>query len=498
VRFGDTDVPWQATLERYRSRTTPPPKFLKSPCIDRGLIPSRPSIISPSMNTALPLLAILARDSPGAGSPATAWTVAVVALVFAAFFAILRESLEQCSPTHVLEQLKGKNQDTRRAALQKLLERSERMTTCASTLEILFAIGFIVYLLIAVGFDASTESFHSTAVITAGILTVPILLLATRILPPAFDRSRGDALLASLLPGFSLLETLLLPIIWPLDLMRKMTLRLFGLREENATTRILVEDLREVIEDSDRDRSLPDSGLELIENVMEFHDVDVAAVMTPRTDLSAIDVSASSEQLIHAIAECGHSRLGVFEESLDAIIGWVTARDVIRLLDRGELSELQLREKLRPPQFVPETKLIADMLRDFQSGGYKLAFVLDEYGGTAGIVTLGDVLEELVGEMRDENDEAEEATIQQHPDGIFSVVASEHVSEVNAVIGIKIPEEEDYETLAGFMLGHFGRFPREGESFAALGAEFTVLEASDRRVLRVSVRALDAPSSDAQ
>ena len=451
------------------------------------------------MNTDLLLLATLAREPLDTPQPTVVWGLCAGALLLAGFFAILRECLEQCSPVHVLEQLRRDVDDERRARLAKLLERSEHMTTCAGLLEVLFTLGFIACFFVAIGFDGTTASTGTAPLVAAAAVVVPTVLIITRILPLAVHRARGDGLLAKVLPVFGFLDLILVPLVWPMDLLRRVVLRLFGLREETSTTRILVEDLRDVIEDSDMARGLPESGLELIENVMEFHDVDVAAVMTPRTELSAISVTASADELVRAIAESGHSRLAVYEESLDTIIGWITARDVIRLVDGGNLDELKLRTFLRPPQFVPETKLIADMLRDFQSERYKLAFVLDEYGGTAGIVTLGDVLEELVGEMHDEYDQDEEAAIQPLPSGAFDVLASEHVSEVNEVIGLEIPEEEDFETLAGFVLGHFGRFPDEGEHFEELGADFHVTEANDRRVLRVRVTPGDAiPPAPAQ
>lgn len=461
----------------------------------RGLLATASIICTINMYTDLLPLASLARDPLDSPQPAVVWGLCAAALLLAGFFAILRECLEQCSPVHVLEQLKRDVDQDRRASLANLLERSERMTTCAGVLEVLFTLGFIGCFFAAIGFDFSGASSGKASAIAAAAMVVPTVLIVTRMLPLAVHRSQGEQLLARVLPSFGLLELVLLPIVWPLDLLRRVVLRLFGLREETSTTRILVEDLRDVIEDSDMARGLPESGLELIENVMEFHDVDVAAVMTPRTELSAIAVTATAEELVSAIAESGHSRLAVYEESLDTIIGWITARDVIRLVDRGNLDELKLRTFLRPPQFVPETKLIADMLRDFQSERYKLAFVLDEYGGTAGIVTLGDVLQELVGEMRDEYDQDEEAAIQPLPDGAFDVLASEHVSEVNEVIGLEIPEEEDFETLAGFVLGHFGRFPSEGEHFEELGADFRVTEANDRRVLRVRITPGDVMDS---
>lgn len=443
---------------------------------------------SPVVNASIPFAPLLL----SAGEAALTWGACVASLGAAALAASLGEALEHCSPTHVLEELEereGPAAARRRTALERILPHGERLTTLAGTLEVLTSLAFIGLLFRAAGLDRlEATPLWTGPVLAAAIAVVPILLMATRLLPPAIVRSHGERLLVATLPIFWGLDRLLLPIVWPLDLLRRAVLRLFGLESEEQATRILVEDLREVIEEADLDGTLPESGLELIENVMDFHDVDVAAVMTPRTEISALDVEASLRDVMDLIVSKGHSRIPVYEDSLDSVIGWISARDVIRATGEGVPEELRLGDHLRPAVFVPETKLVPVLLEEFRSERFKLAIVLDEYGGTAGLVTLGDVLEEIVGEMHDEYDREEEATVHRLGPNLFEVPAGEHVSEVNEALDIELPEEEDYETLAGFVLAQLGRFPNVGESFERSGVTFEVTEATDRRVLSVRIQ----------
>jgi len=157
----------------------------------------------------------------------------------------------------------------------------------------------------------------------------------------------------------------------------------------------------------------------------------------------------------------------------------------------------KLRSILRPAWFVPETKPVSELLSEFKREKLKLAVVLDEYGGTAGIVTLGDVVQHLVGDIQDEFDEAPAQPVRRMPDGSAEVDASLNVSELNERLELAIPEDEHYETLAGFVLSELGHFPRRGERLRAAGCELVVLEASDRRVLKVLVRPLSAEGARA-
>jgi len=221
--------------------------------------------------------------------------------------------------------------------------------------------------------------------------------------------------------------------------------------------------------------------------VMEFRDADIAAAMTPRTEIRGVEIGESLLEAAKAMAECGHSRIPVYEGSLDRIVGILTARDVLQAAAQHGMQERSLRAILRSAYFVPETKRLSELLAEFRREKIKLAIVLDEYGGTAGIVTLGDIIRELVGDIQDEFDEAAPQPFRRLSDGRIEIDAGLRISEVNRELRTEVPEDGGFETLAGFVLAELGHFPKRGESFAAGPFEYTVIDASDRRVIRVSL-----------
>jgi CBS domain containing-hemolysin-like protein len=271
---------------------------------------------------------------------------------------------------------------------------------------------------------------------------------------------------------------------------------MFGLRDDPESTRRLVAGLRNVIEDAEISGTLDATEKELISNVMEFRDVDVAAVMTPRTEIQAADVEQGILAAAQKLAGSGHSRVPVYEGTLDTIIGTVSARDLVAVIAAGKLESTELRAIVHTAYFVPETKHISELMSELRREKIELAIVLDEYGGTAGLVTMGDIVGEIVGELPDEYDEDAPAPVRPLPGGAAEVDATLHVTEVNEALDLDLPEEADYETLGGFVLATLGHFPHHGEHFTRGNAEFSVVEASDRRVLKVRVKKL-APSSAA-
>jgi magnesium and cobalt transporter len=175
----------------------------------------------------------------------------------------------------------------------------------------------------------------------------------------------------------------------------------------------------------------------------------------------------------------------VYAETLDSVVGILSVRDCLKLISEEGLDGHELSELVRPATFVPETKRVFELLGDFRRQNLHMAVVLDEYGGTAGIVTLGDVLYELVGDLPDENEAALVVGIRRTASGAYEIDAAERVSDVNAELDLDLPEDQGYETLAGFVLAELGHFPNPGESFERRGLLLTVTRASDRRVLEV-------------
>ncbi len=224
--------------------------------------------------------------------------------------------------------------------------------------------------------------------------------------------------------------------------------------------------------------------IELISSVLEFSDTIVREVMVPRTDMVTIRENDVSDLAVDLVVEHGFSRLPVTGEGFDDIRGIVYAKDLLRFLDEGS-PPAAVSQLMRPAYFVPETKRVSDLLRDMQSGKVHIAVVVDEFGGTAGIVTIEDLIEELVGEIVDEHD-TEEALVEVADDGNLLVDGRLSVEELSELVGVDLPDEE-WDTVGGLVLGLAGRVPRESESFDVEGVTLTATRVQGRRVARVTV-----------
>ncbi len=236
----------------------------------------------------------------------------------------------------------------------------------------------------------------------------------------------------------------------------------------------------------------------LLQSIVDFGDTLVRAVMTPRPDMVAIQAEATFDELRALFREQEYSRIPVYKENLDNIVGFVFIKDLIRL-DPPEAGNVPLLPDLarfiRPATFVPETKRVAEMLREFQRQQVQIAIVVDEYGGTAGLVTIEDLLEEIVGEIRDEYD-VETEPIVEEGDGVFVFSAKVNIAEVRDRLGIEI-EPEGFETVGGYVLTRAGRVPAVGETLESDGLQIEVLEAERRRIHKVRMRLAPQPQPEA-
>lgn len=225
---------------------------------------------------------------------------------------------------------------------------------------------------------------------------------------------------------------------------------------------------------------------ELISSVLDFTDTIVREVMTPRTDMVAVMASGSTDEALDVVLAAGRSRIPVLGEGSDDVLGILYARDLLKLMDEdGEA--VPARDVMRSAYFVPETKRVPELLRDMQSNQIHLAMVVDEFGGTAGLVTIEDLLEEIVGEIADEYDD-EEPLVTSLEDGEFLVDGRLGIDELGELIGVDLPDAE-WDTVGGLMLGLAGRVPVEGESFELERHVFVADRVQGRRVARVRLRA---------
>ena len=246
-----------------------------------------------------------------------------------------------------------------------------------------------------------------------------------------------------------------------------------------------LEELERAIAEYARSGGTPSdqSTSELIKAVFEFRGKVARDVMVPRTEVIAIDVDTPVPEILRLLAEEGHSRLPVYRESLDQVVGTLHARDLVPLMEHPGL--IVLRDLIRPPHFVPWSKPVDQLLREMQRRHIHMAVVVDEYGGVMGICTLEDVLEEIVGELRDEFEVAEGKGVEAHADGTYTIRADTPVAEFNRLAGGDLPLDGQYETIGGFLNALAGAIPVSGDRFFHRGWLFTVSEANPRRVLRV-------------
>ncbi|MFO0947131.1 MAG: hemolysin family protein [Planctomycetota bacterium] len=284
-----------------------------------------------------------------------------------------------------------------------------------------------------------------------------------------------------------LLRLSMLPVIWLGNTLDRSVNRLRSRPEEGVPSPIQ-EELLSVVNEGEREGEIGGDAAEMIEGLIELHQVLVEEIMTPRTEMVMLKSSSTIEEARHVIAACGHSRIPVYAESRDNIVGILYAKDLLPFLgDAPGAAQGIATLVLREPVYVPMTKPVNDLLREFQRSRVHIAIVSDDYGGVAGLVTIEDILEQIVGDITDEHDPTEPPPFRRLDDHRIEVDARTPVYELNELFPIGLPEDGDYETVSGFISSVLGRIPKSGESFPYEQARFTVLDASDRSINRVLI-----------
>ncbi len=285
-----------------------------------------------------------------------------------------------------------------------------------------------------------------------------------------------------------------LPLAWLALAAERVFIRAAGVENEDEEEELEAEVI-DAVSDGQLDGVVEDGQKEMIEGIFEFKDADVADIIVPRTEMASVDVDAPVSDAIAVAMEKGYSRLPVYRGNRDHIVGIFYVRDALRYWDKPEADRPPLADLIRPPLFVPETKLIPELLAEMRRGQSHMAVVLDEYGGTAGLVTIEDVLEEIVGDIQDEFDSQaahSDGKVRQLDEQSLIADGNAHVSEINKMLGQAIiPEDDDYETAAGFVLDNLGHIPKAGEGFDYEDRlNVRVLQADERRVRRVKMQLL--------
>jgi len=320
----------------------------------------------------------------------------------------------------------------------------------------------------------------TAALVVTAVLT-PVMLVFGEIIPKAIAREWATPLILWLHRPLTWATVLLAPFVLFSTTVVRALLRLAGVPQPDSRHFVSREELKALLALEPGEADVTTQEAEMIGKIFSLGDTTVREVMVPLVEVVMLPETASIREAIAVIQERGFSRLPVYRQRETNIVGVVAAMDI---LARGPDVE-RLDQLLRQPYYVPETTRLDDLLREMQRTRTHMAIVVDEYGGSTGIVTLEDILEQIVGDIRDEHDRAP-ATAERLPDGSYRVAGRTNLDELNEALDWQLPKE-DYETVAGLVLATLGRIPRTGEEVQVRGYTITVLEADPRRVVTVKI-----------
>jgi len=416
---------------------------------------------------------------------------AAVVLLLTTLLSAINLALVQVSDSALERRL---DRAGRLEAARWIFSRKERVDHAVAFLRTMGRIGFFALVLMEVVGRDGTMGW--SPVLGSFAFAAILLWVFTSVISAAVARYASAGLLAGTLPALRVLDITLRPLTVPAELVDEAVKRLVGanLVEDEAE-----EDLLRSIEDTERQGGIDASSAQMMENVVEFSDTLVASIMTPRTEIEGLEYTDDLAAIRSFIHEEGHSRVPVYEESLDHVVGVLYVKDLVRWIG-ADARDFKLRPLLRQPIRVPETKRVSDLLREFQRGKVHMAIVVDEYGGTAGLVTIEDVLEEIVGEIRDEHDtpEAGDQPLREIAGGVIEAEGRCPIADVNARLELHLPEDEGFDTIAGFVLSVLGRVPETGATFESHGVRVRVLAATPTAVKRVAMERVAADGAAAE
>ena len=433
------------------------------------------------------------------GSIWTPMIAAVVSVLLAGLFTLAEAAIAAIKPHHAKRLPEGSPVARR---LTRIVERRAELIAAMdfggqiARIGLIFSGFLLVLFLVADGRLGNLQiSGYAPLVLAAFIVAVPLWLL-NLFVGDLIPRSIGSAqpvFVTTRMSGLIRITALVLGPFARILVGATEGLRRAVLPKPDAAdaAQEKEEEIRTLVESAEESGAIESDEKELITSVFEFTDTVAREVMTPRTDLDAVPVETDPKELVEIIQRTGHSRIPLYEGTDDAIVGIVHAKDL--LLAMVNYQPVTLRKLMRPAIFVNETKSLHDLLRDMRARRTQLAVVQDEFGGTAGIVTIEDVIEELVGEIQDEYDQEEPAV--NETAGGYLVEGKTHIDDVNAEIGSRFVSE-DFDTIGGYVFGIFGRQPKAGESVEAEHFCFTVAETDSKRILRLRIEPCEPADSD--
>ncbi len=405
-----------------------------------------------------------------------------ILLFLSAFFSSSETALLSCRRIRIRHL---KEEGNKRAALiYRMMEEPEKLVA-----SIVIGNNIVNVAASAIATSMAIEIFGNRGVgIAIGLMTLLILVVG-EITPKGFAVKNAERLSLAFARPLYYVTKVLSPIATALTALTKGFIRLFG-GELNTNPFVTGEEFKTFLAIAEEEGSLDGEERERIYKIFEFSDTVAREVMTPRTDMVCLEMNSTLEEARKIIVKTGFSRIPIYQENVDHIMGILYAKDLLQYADDNH----RLQDILREPYFIPETKKVDELLEKMQKSKVHLAIVVDEYGGTSGIVTIEDLLEEIVGEIFDEYD-VTKIPIRIIDQQTAVINGGVPIDEVNQALNMNIPEN-GFETVGGFMLDQFGHIPKEGEKISFEGVDFIVFKTDGVRIMKVKVEKTHSPEKN--
>ncbi len=375
---------------------------------------------------------------------------------------------------------------------QQLIEHRNELLFILPLLRLSSILGLV--LLIAHYFSLEPATDPSMTPTELGLKYLSIYLVSMALIvvfgvaiPNAWARYAGEAFLAFSAGPLLVLRLLLYPLALFQHLVDGIVRRLAGVPEggdEEYEADQIEKEILGVISEGEMSGAVHEEDADMLESVIELRDTTVGQIMTPRTEIFALPRTATLAEAKNLILTEGHSRIPIYGENIDDIRGVLYAKDLLNLDDSTPFDPLRIMRKV---PFVPETKRVPDLLKELREKKVHLAIVLDEYGGTAGLVTIEDIIEEIVGDIADEYEAPEPAAIRRIDEYTVELDARVRIDELNDEFKLDLPEDEDFDTVGGFIFSQMGKIPSTGEQFRFHNLTFHILDAEERKINRLRV-----------
>ena len=391
---------------------------------------------------------------------------------------------------------------------QRILKFMEKPTNFLSTIQVGITFGgFFASALAASKFAVPLTESIRPVIDFPGLSTI-IMILVTALLsylslvfgelvPKRIAMHSPDGVLKYTLGLLIFVGTILKPFVCFLTFSASVVLKLFGISADEHDRTVTEEEIRMMVNVGRETGTIHEDEKEMIENIFELNDTQVSEIMTHRTNVVALDIESTFEEVLAVTVNEKFTRIPVYKDSIDNIVGILHSKDLLTLAVEGLKGPFKLEDMIREPYMLPETKMIDIAFREMQLARVQIAVVIDEYGGTAGIITMEDLLEEIVGNMQDEYDEEPEEIVR-IDDNTLVVDGFTSLDEISDELNVKLPEDRDYDTIAGLVLDLLGRIPDEDEhpEVSYFNLKFTVCKMEDKRISEIKINIMPPEHSE--